>query len=261
MGADSMDKRPSPDTPSSADIASGQADIVQRDEGMPEADAAGMAVRGVDSPPITEGAGADGAEASALARDEGHALGAPGVPDGPGQSEYRENIQRGRDFEGDEQVRFKEQWGGAVPDTRSEEQALKGIYDGNTGSDVLTGRQGRIDNLAYDTDTDTVIINEVKATDWSRYQHSAAGDPGEQAGAQNRLWQRRADDISRQVNQYTYGALAQLRDGGSVQPYVTFKERPVTPGTDSVDNDFTGRIEARFAEHGIHVEWAEDNPR
>jgi hypothetical protein len=260
MGADSMDKGPSPDTRSSADIANGQADIAQRDEGTPEADAAGIAVRGVDSPGITEGAGADGVKASAPARDETHALGAPGVPDGRGQSEYRENIKRGRDFEGDERVRFAEQWG-AVPDTRSEEQALKGTYDGNTGSEVLTGRQGRIDNLAYDHDTDTVIINEVKATEWSRYEHLAAGDAEEHAGAKDRLWQRRADDISRQVNQYTYGALTQLRDGGSVQPYVTFEKRPVTPGTGSVDNDFTGRIEARFADHGIHVEWAEDNPR
>lgn len=261
MGADSMDKSPAPDTPSSADLASGQADIAQRDEGTPEADAIGMAVRGVDSAPTTEGTSADGAVASALARDEGHALGAPGVPDGPGRSDYREDIQRGRDFEGGERARFAEQWSGAVPDIRSEEQALKGTYDGKTGSDVLTGRQGRIDNMAYDHDTDIAIINEVKATDWSRYEHSAPGDSDEQAAAKDRLWQRRADDISRQVDQYTYGALAQLPDGGSVQPYVTFEKRPVTPGTDSVDDDFTGRIEARFADHGIHVEWAEDNPR
>jgi len=254
MGAGSMDKGPSPDTPASADIAGVQPDVAQRDEGTPEADAAGVAVRAVDSPGTTAGAGADGVEASASARDESHALGASGVPDGRAQSDYREDIKRGRNFEGEQRVQFAEQWREAVPDTRTEEQALKGIYE--SGADVLTGRQGRIDNLAYDHDTDTVIINEVKATDWSRYEHSATGDKNE-----DRPWQRRADDIGRQVDQYTYGTLAQLCDGGSVQPYVTFEKRPVVPGTESVDNGFAGLIEARFAEHGIYVEWAEDNPR
>jgi hypothetical protein len=252
MGADSIDKGPSPDTPASADIAGRQPDVAQPDEGTPEADAAGMAVRAVDSPGTTEGAGADGVEAPAPTRDESHALGAQDIPDGRAQSDYRADIERGRKFERDEQVRFAEQWREAVPDTRTEERAPKGIYE----SDMLTGRQGRIDNLAYDHGTDTVIINEIKATDWSRYEHSATGNKEE-----DRPWKRRADDIRRQVNQYTFGTLAQLRDGGAVQPYVTFEKRPVVPETKSVDNDFASLIEARFAEHRIHVEWAEDNPR
>jgi hypothetical protein len=211
----------------------------------------------LDSPVVADSAtGGDGCVATAEARDEGHALDAVTGADGRGEPSYRENIRRGREFEQSERVRFGEQWREAISDRRSEQSASLGRYDAHADQDVAVDRRGRIDNLAYDHETETMIINEVKATDWSRYEHSANGNSDA-----DKAWQRRADDIRRQVDRYTYGALTDLPDGGSVQPYVTFDQRPVSPETGSVDNGFAGSIEARFAEYGIHVEWAEDNPR
>jgi hypothetical protein len=218
-------------------------------------------------PEVAEPAGSKPSDTHA----EQHQDPTPASPDGldavtesPSVRNFREDIARGRKFEALERDSFKDGWG-HVGDPGDEVRTLKGKYDRKTGKEVPTG-EGRIDNRVHDQENDIAIINEVKATDWSQYKYTPPKPKEEKVEKEEKEekapWMNRADKIAGQVNSYVYGELSDPEGAESVQPYVTFPNRPRDPkNTDSVNEEFTKDIVDRFGEQGIYVEWAEDRRR
>lgn len=96
-------------------------------------------------------------------------------PAAPEQRDYRQDIASGRKLEKQQQAQFDaDDHEAGVPDTRKEQLTPLAVCDAKEGKEVLTGRAGRIDNMAWDHDNRVVIINEVKETNWSRYDGAKA---------------------------------------------------------------------------------------